>query len=156
MPPLHNQATILPETMNIAQDIDDHIYQIHGFSDDGIELTVPSGTHTPTNTLKIEPIDGIITLKQSFIISRLSLIDQWHAHQVTDLSSEHITAPLLELDIEILILGSGDKLVFPEASLLATFMQKGIGVEVMDSRAACRTYNLLSGDGRKVAAAIIQ
>lgn len=35
-------------------------------------------------------------------------------------------------------------------------MQKGIGVEVMDSRAACRTYNLLSGDGRKVAAAIIQ
>ncbi len=155
MSPPHNQAAILPESMNIAQDIDDHIYQIHGFSDEGIEIAVPGGANPPSSGLNSIPTGGIVTLRQSFIVSRLTLIDQWHAHQVADLANAQITAPLLALDIEILILGSGAKLIFPEISLLAPLMQKGIGVEVMESRAACRTYNLLSGDGRAVAGAII-
>ena len=137
--------------MKFAQDIDDHIYHVHGFNDDGIEIAIPGGASRPKNEL----IDGIITLSESFVISPLLLIEEWHARQVSELVNEQTTAPLLALDIEILILGSGERLIFPEASLLASFMQKGIGVEVMDSRAACRTYNLLSGEGRKVAAAII-
>ncbi|NOR52027.1 MAG: hypothetical protein GQ470_05350, partial [Gammaproteobacteria bacterium] len=112
---------------------------------------IPSGANRP----KIEPIDGIVTLCESFVITPLVLIEEWGARQVSELVNEQATAPLLALDIEILILGSGERLIFPESSLLASFMQKGIGVEVMDSRAACRTYNLLSGEGRKVAAAII-
>ncbi|MCW8825368.1 MAG: MTH938/NDUFAF3 family protein [Gammaproteobacteria bacterium] len=137
--------------MNFAQDIDDHIYQIHGFTDNGIEIAVPGGA----NVLKTTLIDGIATLKQSFIIAPSTLIEEWSARQVSDLSQDGIISPLLGLDIEILILGSGDRLIFPESSLLAPFMSRGIGVEVMDSRAACRTYNLLSGEGRKVAAAVI-
>ena len=137
--------------MKFAQDIDDHIYHVHGFNGDGIEIAIPSGASRP----KIEPIDGIITLCESFVITPLLLIEEWDARQVSALVNAQTIAPLLALDIEILILGSGVRLIFPEASLLASFMQKGIGVEVMDSRAACRTYNLLSGEGRKVAAAII-
>jgi len=137
--------------MKFAQDIDDHIYHVHGFNDNGIEIAIPSGASRP----KCEPIDGIVTLCESFVIAPLLLIEQWDARQVSDLINEQTIAPLLALDIEILILGSGEKIIFPEASLLASFMQKSIGIEVMDSRAACRTYNLLSGEGRKVAAAII-
>lgn len=137
--------------MKFAQDIDDHIYHVHGFNDDGIEIAIPSGADRP----KIEPIDGIITLSKSFIIAPLLLIEEWDVQQVNTLVNEQAIASLLALDIEILILGSGERIIFPEASLLASFMRKGIGVEVMDSRAACRTYNLLSGEGRKVAAAII-
>lgn len=141
--------------MKFAQDIDDQIYQVHGFTDNGIEIAVPIGASRLKSIPKIEPTDGIITLRESFVIAPLLLIDDWDVRQVSELVNEQAIASLLALDIEILILGSGERLIFPEASLLVPFMQEGIGVEVMDSRAACRTYNLLSGEGRKVAAAII-
>jgi len=137
--------------MNFAQDIDDYIYQIHGFSNNGIEIAVPSGR----NELKTPLIDGIATLQQSFIISPSQLIEEWQVTKVGDLIQEAVTTPLLALDIEILILGTGEMLTFPDTSLLTPFIKKAVGVEVMDSRAACRTYNLLSGEGRRVAAAII-
>jgi uncharacterized protein len=137
--------------MNIAQDISDHIYQISGFTDNGMEISVPGSSAELAN----RAIDGVITLQQSFIISPTLLRVDWAARQISDLSLQSVTTPLFELDIEILLLGSGEKLIFPELALLAPFMGSGIGVEVMDSRAACRTYNLLSSEGRRVAAAII-
>jgi uncharacterized protein len=56
---------------------------------------------------------------------------------------------------EIVLVGSGRAFAFPDPSLLAPLYAAGIGVEVMDTRAACRTYNLLLGEGRNVIAALI-
>lgn len=66
-------------------------------------------------------------------------------------------APLLALDPspEFLILGTGPATAFPPRSFLAALEAKGIGVEVMDSRAAARTYGLLRGEGRWIAAALM-
>jgi uncharacterized protein len=59
------------------------------------------------------------------------------------------------LGAEIILLGTGSRLRFPHPSLTRPLMAARIGLEVMDTGAACRTYNILAGEGRKVAAAIL-
>lgn len=56
---------------------------------------------------------------------------------------------------EIVILGTGEAQRFPRPELARALAATGVGVEVMDSRAACRTYNILATEGRKVVAAIL-
>jgi uncharacterized protein len=62
---------------------------------------------------------------------------------------------LAGLPIEILLLGTGDRLRFPHPSLTAPLRAAGIGVEVMDTGAACRTYNILLAEDRRVGAALM-
>ncbi|HJW23986.1 MAG TPA: Mth938-like domain-containing protein [Rhodocyclaceae bacterium] len=62
---------------------------------------------------------------------------------------------LLGLGTEIVLLGTGSRLRFPPGPLLRPFAAAGIGLEVMDLQAACRTYNILATEGRKVAAALL-
>jgi uncharacterized protein len=56
---------------------------------------------------------------------------------------------------EIVILGTGAAQRFPRRDLMRELAAAGVGVEIMDSRAACRTYNILATEGRKVVAAIL-
>ena len=56
---------------------------------------------------------------------------------------------------EIVLLGTGAAFSFPEPRKLASLHQAGIGVEVMDTAAACRTYNILMAEGRNVVAALV-
>ena len=56
---------------------------------------------------------------------------------------------------ELVLFGSGDRLRFPHPSALQGLMRQGIGVETMDTPAACRTYNILSAEGRRVVLAIL-
>jgi len=62
---------------------------------------------------------------------------------------------LKTLDAEILLLGTGPKQRFPHPRLTAPLAEAGIGLEVMDLKAACRTYNILVAEERKVAAALL-
>ena len=62
---------------------------------------------------------------------------------------------LATLDTEIILLGTGNQLRFPRPELLQPLIKAQKGLEVMDIQAACRTYNVLIGEGRKVAAALI-
>jgi uncharacterized protein len=64
-------------------------------------------------------------------------------------------AELLELKPDLVLFGSGATFRFPDRSLLAAFAQTHIGFEVMDTPAACRTYNVLSSEGRRIAAALL-
>ncbi len=64
-------------------------------------------------------------------------------------------ARLADLAPEILLLGTGNSLRFPSPALLQPLMTARIGLEVMDTQAACRTYNILVAEGRRVAAAIL-
>ena len=63
--------------------------------------------------------------------------------------------PLLGLGVELVILGTGKSQIFPEFSVTSPILKANLGLEIMDSPAACRTYNLLLGDDRKVAVALL-
>ncbi len=62
---------------------------------------------------------------------------------------------IADLDPELVVFGTGSKLRFPHPRLLAPLIDRGIGVETMDVFAACRTYNILMAEGRRVAAALL-
>ncbi|MCS6762719.1 MAG: Mth938-like domain-containing protein [Candidatus Protistobacter heckmanni] len=64
-------------------------------------------------------------------------------------------APIAELAPELVIFGSGARLRFPHPRLTAALTRRGIGVDTMDMKAACRTYNILMTEGRKVLAALL-
>lgn len=71
-----------------------------------------------------------------------------------DLSAATV-ARIREQDPEVVIIGTGSRHVFPPPGLLAPLTRAGIGVEVMSTSAACRTYNVLNGEGRKVVALLL-
>jgi uncharacterized protein len=62
---------------------------------------------------------------------------------------------LLKLEPELIIFGSGTQLKFPSPNLLQGLIKRGVGVETMDSGAACRTFNVLAGEGRRVVLALL-
>ena len=78
----------------------------------------------------------------------------WNAARVEELTPAHFEA-LLEFDPEVVIFGSGPKLKFVSPALYRSLIDLRIGVETMDSGAACRTYTVLANEGRKVVAAIL-
>lgn len=90
----------------------------------------------------------------SLVVSGERLVTDWPVGTVEEIAADHVAA-ILELQPEILLLGTGDRLQFPEPARLAPIYKAGIGVEVMDTPAACRTYNILLGEGRNVVAALI-
>jgi uncharacterized protein len=81
---------------------------------------------------------------------------EWAAPDVPELSEEDF-APLLGLDRapEFVLLGTGPMIRFPARSLIRAMEARGIGVEVMDSRAAARTWGLLRAEERWIAAALM-
>jgi uncharacterized protein len=62
---------------------------------------------------------------------------------------------MLELNPEVVLLGTGKSHQFVHPKLIAVLMEKGVAVECMTTHAACRTYNILTSEGRHVAAALI-
>ena len=78
----------------------------------------------------------------------------WPAARFEDLGPEHF-AQLAQLQAEVVIFGSGSRIRFPKAEWLQPLMARRIGVETMDTAAACRTYNILAQEGRSVAAALL-
>lgn len=91
---------------------------------------------------------------RSVIVSAQTLIDDWRPQRAADLTAADLE-PALALQPGILLLGSGPRQVFPAPALLAQLYAARIGFEIMDTGAACRTYNVLVAEGREVAAALI-
>jgi uncharacterized protein len=73
----------------------------------------------------------------------------------TDALTEEVFVRLAALPVEVLLLGTGDALQFPHPRLSQPLRDAGIGLEVMDTAAACRTYNVLVAEDRRVAAALV-
>ena len=78
----------------------------------------------------------------------------WQCNRFEDLTAAHF-AQLAEFDAELIIFGSGPRIRFPQPAWLQPLMAKRMGLETMDTGAACRTYNILAGEGRRVAVAIV-
>ena len=78
----------------------------------------------------------------------------WDCKRFEDLGAAHF-AQLAALGAELIIFGSGNLIRFPPASWIKPLIEKQTGVETMDTQAACRTYNVLAGEGRVVIAALL-
>lgn len=98
-------------------------------------------------------LDGT-RIEHSLVIGARGQRFDWACASYEDLSPEHF-ARLAELGPELVLFGSGDRLRFPHPAWLASLVNRRIGVETMDTAAACRTYNILAGEGRHVVAALL-
>ena len=96
---------------------------------------------------------GEAVITRSCLISASTLISDWRPQTLSELSQQDLE-PILALAPEIVVLGAGAKQRFPPMELMAALMSRGIGCDVMDTGAACRTYNVLVSEGRKVVAAL--
>ena len=97
---------------------------------------------------------GDQTWSRSVVLTPDGAVHDWRPASFDELTAEDVAA-LASLEPEVLLFGSGARQRFPERSVLALLYTARIGFEIMDSGAACRTYNLLAAEGRRVAAALI-
>ena len=88
------------------------------------------------------------------VVITADVVEQWPPQRFADCGVEHFTA-LIEHRPELVIFGTGAAQRFPHPSLTRPLLEQGIGVEVMDTAAACRTYNIVAAEGRRVAAALL-
>ncbi|MCW4456325.1 Mth938-like domain-containing protein [Flavobacterium sp. MXW15] len=94
------------------------------------------------------------TLTESFILTPDTLVEQWPVRAISELTPDHLQ-PLLALNPALVLLGTGERQVFPPAAVMATCLTRGIGIEVMTNAAAARTYNVLASEGRRVVVALL-
>ncbi len=94
------------------------------------------------------------TLYRSSILLLPEEARNWDCTDVASLDAATLE-PAIELGPEILLLGAGRSLRFPDAGITRHLARQGIGLEVMDTAAACRTFNILTAEERRVVAALI-
>lgn len=95
------------------------------------------------------------TLEASLILSPMEVLLDWKPKAYTDLTVEHLDALYqLEEDAEVILIGTGQTQIFPDKPILQYLAQKKIGFEVMDTQAACRTFNIIMAEGRTVVAGL--
>ena len=121
--------------MEIALDTPDTDYYIRSYSEGHIVLNTGS-------------------YQQSLVIFGDQLITNWPVPTIGQLTSKHLI-DLLAYKPEIVLLGTGKKQVFPPSELLAPTFDYGIGIEIMSTTSAAKTYNILAAEGRNAMAALI-
>jgi len=94
------------------------------------------------------------TFSQSLVVASTRLKDNWDVADIELLTPNHIEA-VLSFQPELIIIGTGNRLIFPAIEIYSGIIEHGIGVDFMDTGAACRTYNILMSEGRDVVAGLI-
>ena len=97
---------------------------------------------------------GTRDIRASFIMDNEEIILDWPVTDAAELTVENLQAAITKRP-EIILLGTGSRLVFPANEIRTAVLSKGIGFELMDTQAACRTFNILAGESRRVVAALI-
>ncbi len=103
--------------------------------------------------------EGVVTVAgkrhtASLVVAPDQIMEAWRPQQISELEREDLLA-LASLRPDILLLGTGRRQSFPEPEVYMELIRGGIGFEVMTTQAACRTYNILLSEGRRVVAALI-
>ncbi len=110
------------------------------------------------NAIARHGVEGVVVNGASYTASVIvpwrGEVAPWDADGFEALTVRHFQR-LADLAPELVILGTGKRLRFPPAALLKPLIARGIGVETMDTGAACRTYNVLLGEGRSVVAGLL-
>jgi uncharacterized protein len=117
--------------------------------------------HAATHGLKVFTAHGpgYVTVngeqfERPIVVTPEKVLADWPAQDFATLDESHF-AGLLELKPEVVLLGTGPKLRFPHPRLYRQLTAARISVECMDTPAACRTYNILVSEDRRVVAAIL-
>jgi len=109
------------------------------------------------NVIRSYSADGIQIgehiIRSSCIVTADTLISSWPAATLEELQLNHLE-PLLELRPELVLFGTGARQRFAPAQIRSALTARGIGVEAMDLGAACRTFNILVQEERRVAAVL--
>jgi uncharacterized protein len=114
----------------------------------------PGGANTVT---RIEPTRvwiGAAGFDHSVLVPWSGTVLRWDAGRFESLQAAHFEQ-MLALEPELVIFGSGARLRFPSPALTRALIEQRIGIETMDTAAACRTYNVLASEGRRVLAALL-
>lgn len=104
--------------------------------------------------------EGVITINDqeyscSLLLMPNKLIAPWGPENLAELKAEHFTS-LVFYQPELILLGTGKTLSFPSSALFQPLTEIQVGVEVMDTKAACRTYTLLASEGRHVVSLLLK
>ena len=94
------------------------------------------------------------TIAGTVIVSASELAEEPGLRGIADLTAA-VVSRIMTMDPEVVLLGTGPRQQFPEAAFGAQFMRAGIGFEVMDSGAACRTFNVLVAEKRRAVAVLL-
>lgn len=121
--------------MQLSQETSTALYQIQRYESGHITIN----NHVYSDSLLLMPNQ---------------LLAPWGPPSMALLTPEHFEA-LLKYEPELVILGTGKKLLFPPSDLFQMLTKAQIGVEIMDTSAACRTYTLLASEGRHVLAILL-
>jgi uncharacterized protein len=121
-------------------------------------VKLQSDPHSGANTITGYG-DGYVEINRTpyshaVLLSSDGEIQEWAVKSFDELSAADFTE-MAALKPELIIIGTGLRQHFPKPELLKTLIEAKIGFEVMDSQAACRTYNILVGEGRQVLLALI-
>jgi uncharacterized protein len=119
-----------------------------------LDLDRPAGINLIHAVAPGEIRVGDRVIRTSVIIGVEDIIPDWPVSSTRDINDDSL-APVLALAPDVLLLGTGRTLVFPGRDVHARVLTRNIGLEVMDTPAACRTYNILAAEGRRVIAALI-
>lgn len=97
---------------------------------------------------------GETVIRGSCLVTADQIVTDWRPRTAADLSVDDLQ-PVLALNPEVVVIGSGPRQEFPAPEILGAVLSRGIGCEVMDTGAACRTYNILASEGRTVVMALL-
>ena len=121
--------------MRFAESDDSNGYLVQSYGPEGIRVSARLYTR------------GLILAPQR-------IFENWGPARPELLDAGHLQTPI-DLNPELIVLGTGRSQVFPAPVVYAEVLARGVGFEVMDTGAACRTYNILVSEGRRVAAALL-
>jgi uncharacterized protein len=119
-----------------------------------LHLDSPGGTNLVRSYGSGQLRIGEVTHATSVIVTAGTVLAPWRPRTVDELVEADFE-PLLALGPEVVLIGTGPRQQFPSLAMLALLHSLRIGVEIMDTAAACRTYNVLAAEGRSVAAALM-
>ncbi len=120
--------------MQLQQDFDAGRFMIRGYGPGWVDV----GDRRFERSLIVEPVG----------------VRDWPPAGLDELEDAHLAA-ILENDPEVVLLGTGETMRHPPMWVIGYFAERGMGVEFMATPAACRTYNVICAEGRRVAAALI-
>ncbi len=121
-------------------------------------MKLQSDPHSGANTITGYG-DGYVEINKTpyshaVLLNSNGAIETWAASSFDALEGSHF-AQMVVLEPELILIGTGKRQRFPKPELLKALIEAKIGFEIMDSQAACRTYNILVGEGRQVLLALI-
>jgi uncharacterized protein len=125
-------------------------YTIHAYEPGAVSVRGPSA-----GTADHPEGDPEVTVyRHSIIVTPGEVLADWAPRSLDELQAAHM-AQLARFGAQVVLLGSGDALRFPSVETLRPLVEAGVGYEIMDTGAACRTYNILAAEGRLVVAGLI-